>query len=150
MEKAKHLISQDSNATIAEIAAFIDGEVRAVETAPTFANPAIATTYELSVWRFQVVGGESEATAAKDITFKVWNTSTNLEYDVSATASFTGETTDVPSSPLLIQLTEVTAVTLGNVSLNVGESVDLSTYLTLTPTGARLPNNITWQLRVPE
>ncbi|MBQ9357779.1 MAG: Ig-like domain-containing protein [Prevotella sp.] len=130
-----------------EIAAFIDGQVRAVETAPTYANPAISTNRELSVWRFQVVGGTSEASANKEITFKVWNTSSTLEYDVTATATFTGETPQTPSSPLYIQLTELTSVSLNDIKLNVGETVDLSTYLTLTPAGAKLPNNISWSLR---
>ena len=65
-----------------EIAAFIDGTVRAVQTT-NFANQQ-----NPALWRFQVIGGKSESAANKKITFKLYNTNTGAEYTLSPTSVF--------------------------------------------------------------
>ena len=125
-----------------EIAAFIGDEVRAVETTPSFTNRKVETYAEMSVWRFRVVGGESEVN--ETITFKVYNSSSNAEYSVTAKTTFSGETGDIPSNPLIIQLSEPTSLSLSDFTLNVGETKNLLDVITVTPTGATLPENLEW------
>ncbi|MBQ8713554.1 MAG: hypothetical protein IJ551_12150 [Prevotella sp.] len=132
-----------------EIAAFIDGEVRAVETEPKYPNPAIQTNVEMSMWRFNVKGVAADLN--KSIVFKVYNKESGLEYDVDATATFTGETEEaVPSNPLLINLREPTSMQLEDFTLNVGETKDLLEVITFFPEGSAVPNNLVLEAIRPE
>ena len=82
----------------------------------------------------------------QSITFKVYDTYGEAEYDVHTLEPvyFTGETEAVPSSPVKLYLTKPGSINLNSFVMNVDESVDLTTKLTVTPEGADLPNNMTW------
>lgn len=125
-----------------EIAAFIDGQVRAVLSGPNYPKDG-----DKSFWRFPVVGGKSEADAQKTITFKVYNKSRNVEYSLATTATFVGEgdvSQGTPSNPILLRLKEPTTLSLADFTLNVGETQDLMDKLTITPAGADMPSAFTW------
>ena len=125
-----------------EIAAFIEGDVRAVATAPEFTMPGGPTV----LWRLRVKGTEGEASDMPDITFKVYNTSTRAEYAVEATLPFDGLTNEA-SDPFIIQLDEPTSLSLDEIRLNVGETCDLMELLNEQNT--LVPENIEW-IRIPE
>lgn len=136
--------------SIYEIAAYIDDDVRAVATEPAYVNPAVQTNEEISLWRFQVVGGQSELNS-KTITFKVYNSSTRLEYNVTATAPFDGERTGDASDPLLIQLSEPTSMTLADFTINVDETKNLLDVVTFLPEGSVNPNDVKLEaVRIPD
>lgn len=146
------LVSQDANASIDplafEVAAFIDGEVRAVATAVQ--NQAIAT-HVAYYFRMRVKGDLTDDNG-KSITFKAYNTETQLEYDATLVESplpitFDGETKDpgIPSNLRHLYLTEVTAISLPEViTIAKGETVDLLPYITVSPDGAKLSETATY------
>ncbi|MBR1791112.1 MAG: hypothetical protein IJ754_05100 [Bacteroidaceae bacterium] len=108
-------------------------------------------TYEAYLLRFRVEGSISPSgDLNKPITFKAYEKSTGREYDLemreTPLPTFTGETLDpgVPSNPRHLYLTPVSSITLSDITMNVGEEVDLMDYLNLDPENATLPNNISW------
>ena len=125
-----------------EIAAFVDGELRAIGTL----NPDLND----DIFVFRVKGDDSDA--GKTITFKAYNSETGVETDIvlketPLPVTYNGETLDpgTPSSPRHLYLSEATAVDLAKIiTLNKGESIDLTDYLTISPEGATIPNNLTW------
>ena len=108
-------------------------------------------TYEAYLLRFRVEGSITPSgDLNKPITFKAYEKRTGREYDLemreTPLPTFTGETLDpgVPSNPRHLYLTPVSSITLSDITMNVGEEVDLMDYLTLDPENATLPNNISW------
>lgn len=122
-----------------EIAAFIDGQVRAVLMEPNY-----SVLGQQVIWRFQVVGGQSEADAQKTITFKAYNKTRQVEYTLATTATFTGGNEGTASNPKVFQLKEPTALSLADFTLNVGETQNLMDKLTVTPADADMPSAFTW------
>ena len=126
-----------------EFAAFIGDELRGKGT--VMSNPFILTT-EAYILRFRVEGS-LDTDDGEFITFKAYNPSTGLEYDLTVNTEevmFTGETEAIPSSATQLGLTEPTSISLNNIYVNVGETVDPLQYVTVTPWYATLPNNIEW------
>ena len=123
-------VASERQLALFEFAAFVDGELRATADGSNLFTTADGGTQLL---RFRVEG-DATADYGKTITFKTFRNSTLLEYDLTVDEplpTFTGETLEpgVPSNPLQLKLTEVTAITLDNIVMNVGESIDLTDFL---------------------
>ena len=129
-----------------EIAAFIDDEVRAVVTCKRTVGGDAQNLFELVVR-----GNYDQAASAddgKDITFKLFNVMTGLEYDltVSSTVTFDGNWHGISSMPLTFSVVEVQTLSLADFEMNVGQTVDLMTMLVKDPANATMPNGITWSV----
>ena len=129
-----------------EFAAFIGDELRGKGT--VIRNNGIMEM-EAYMLRFRVDGSldPDDGDYGEAITFKAYNPSTGLEYDLMVNTEqpvFTGETDEIPSSAAQLELTEPTSISLNNIYVNVGETVDPLQYVTVTPWNATLPNNIGW------
>ena len=129
-----------------EFAAFIDDELRGKAT--VVLNVGVKTT-EAYMLRFRVDGSldPDDGDEGKAITFKAYNPSTDLEYDLTVNTEqpmFTGETVETPSTAAQLELTEPTGISLSDIVVNVGETVDPLRFVTVTPEGATVPNNIGW------
>ena len=124
-----------------QFAAFVGDELRGV-------GEVVHTNDGMPLLLFRIEGDLSSEQGAA-IAMKAWQTSSETEYDLgyaagAAAPTFTGETVGPPSSPVTITLTLPQSISLSDVRLNVGETVTLTDYLTVTPEGAALPNNLTW------
>lgn len=88
----------------------------------------------------------------KSITFKAYNRTTGVEFDLTMKEeplpTWTGETLDpgIPSNSRKLYVTEPASVSLPQtITINKGESIDLTDYITVLPEGAPIPNNLIWE-----
>ena len=93
------------------IGAFIDDVCRA-SAGPSTAN---GQTY----FTLRIKG--SSADNGKDISFKACDTTTGLEYDLTPTLAYTGESYQYPSEAVELTLNAATAITIGMV---IGRSTE--------------------------
>jgi hypothetical protein len=135
-------VTVTSNADVANfvLGAFIAGECRATATAeyPTTGNGTPLWT--LRVW------GDKAADLGKTINFKVYDPSTNMEYTLTNTLTFDGESHGPASSPIKLALTAPTSYSLHFTEAEMGKTYDLRNYVTVTPDGATLPDNLMWNV----
>lgn len=134
-------VTVTSNADVANfvLGAFIAGECRATATAE---YPTGSAT---PLWTL-VVQGDKAADLGKTINFKVYDQSTNMEYTLTNTLTFGGETHGQPSSPIEFALTAPTSYSLNFTEAEIGKTYDLRNYVTVTPDGATLPDNLMWNV----
>lgn len=133
-----------------EIAALVDGNVRAIVTGNTdsYAASEGATAADFNYFVFSIPGnftGTADTDNGKPITFKMYNSTTGLEYDLTSQAlTFDGARHGTQSALFELSVTEVTGITLSSyrIDMNWDEEVDLSNYPRLTPTNATVPNNL--------
>ncbi|MBQ8127227.1 MAG: hypothetical protein IJ176_02375 [Prevotella sp.] len=130
-----------------EIAALVNGEVRAIVFGNQQASPASTTAADYNYFLFSIPGNftTSEEDNGKAITFKMYNSTSGLEYDLSSPSiTFDGNRHGTTSALVELSVTEVTGITLSSyrIDMNWDEEVDLSTYPRLTPTNATVPNNL--------
>lgn len=135
-----------------EIAAFIDGEVRASTRGNDDVNPASAISTDYNYFVLNVQGNydkDAKADEGKTITFRMYNLATGIEYTLKSSISITfGAEKSYGSVGNLVELSaiEVTSISLKDIEMIVGNSVDLTTYLTLTPSNATMPDNVEWSV----
>lgn len=122
-----------------EVAAFVGDECRA------WTNP---TENDLGQWTVIIAvpsASETGADVGKAITFRIYNKDTRKEYtlNTSSAVTWTGESTKTTFS-----LKAATGVTLSAIEMNVGETKDLMTCMTVVPEGGCLPLNmpISWTM----
>lgn len=128
-----------------DVAAFIGDEVRALGVYN------VDVTSSSSYFKVRVKGTLATDNG-KSITFKAYNRSTQLEYDLTLKESplpitFDGETKDpgIPSNMRKLYISEITDISLpDDITITKGQTVNLLDYITVTPAGATLPNNLTW------
>ncbi len=130
-----------------EVAAFVDGELRAVATAK--ANPAISTHADYNYFELNIKGNfdqDAKEDNGKAITFKMYNSSTGAEYDLtSAAITFDGKLHGTPSSLFELSASEVTGLWIDSpIYITKGTTLDLTPYVHPIPETATLPNNIVW------
>lgn len=130
-----------------EIAALVNGEVRAIVFGNQQASPAITTAADYNYFLFSIPGNftTSEEDNGKAITFKMYNSTSGLEYDLtSPSITFDGKRHGTTSDLVELSVTEVTGITLSSyrIDMNWDEEIDLSYYPRLTPTNATVPNNL--------
>ena len=132
-----------------EVAAFIGSEVRACQMGSEFYHPQ---TQDANFFALTVRGNFDQAGTAdngKTITFKMYNHITGIEYNLTATKTCKFDPEQMigtAGDPVELKAVEVTDLTMADFSMKVGETVTLTTHLTLTPSNATMPNNIQWQL----
>ena len=120
------------------IGAFIDGECRA-SVLPT--ATATSQLYTIRVW------GDRSRDKGKTIPFKACDpvSDRGLEYTLGLTLQFNEEFTyGKPSEPLEFVLTSPMSYTLEVPELSVGFTYNLLDFLTVSPTGAIIPDNLVW------
>lgn len=135
-----------------EIAALVNGEVRAIVFGNQQVSPASTTAADYNYFEFRIPGNFDNAGTSdngKAITFKMYNSTTGLEYDLTSPAiSFsTNGSHGTLSSLVELSCTEVTGISApARVHMNFNETYDISTQVSLTPAGATMPNNaaFTW------
>ena len=134
------MLQSDVDYSNFEFAAFVDGVLAGVSTLDLLPD----TKKAILVFRI-----EGDAASGGEISFKVYNTASQLEYDLYYQGEapwFTGETLYEPSSPLHLTLDEPSTITLSDIEVNVDDVVDLTNYLTIDPYTANVPNNLTWEI----
>jgi len=125
-----------------EFAAFIGDEIRGL------AEVVSSNDGGTTLLKFRVEGDATEAgDLGKAISFKVYNTTSQNEYDLTLDEplpQFTGETLEpgIPSNPLSLYLIEMTSMTISDAYLNIDDVVDMRSYMQITPANANWPNNI--------
>ena len=89
----------------------------------------------------------NEALVGKTIEFRAYNYESKLEYALTPSQTITFQLTGTygyPSNTVTLTLKAATSYSLADVELEVGETVDLRNYLTMTPSDATLPLNAEW------
>lgn len=119
-----------------EIGAFIDGECRAQ-----------GTTSDSRLFLFRV-GGTSEELNSKEITFKFYYYMTNAEYEIKtkdgSKVMFDGESHAYPSDAIVLSLTAATSYSMPDLTIKVGDEVNLLDRLVTEPENAQVPDNAYW------
>ena len=121
------------------VGAFIDDECRASSSSET------TPSGELYVIRVQ---GDQDLDNGKPITFKVCDTSTGNEYPLTCAqaVTFNNATYGYPSGGVQLSLTVATSYTLDFTEAEVGHEYDVTTFLTVEPQGAVIPENAEWSI----
>ena len=123
------------------LGAFIDGECRGL------VRSEFGTSGSFYYFPLRIKGTSSDQ--GKSVTFRFRNTD-GLEYVIQPqNGTFTydnGATTGIPSNlfKLLFQQPRTYSLTQQNISVNVGESVDMMQYIRFIPENASVPMNIEW------
>jgi hypothetical protein len=124
------------------LGAFIDGVCRGQQY--TELSSASAGTYS---WYFPIRIGGTSADNGKNITFKLWSFD-GTEYAVSGTPVITYQneaTLYQPSDCYGLLFKAATELSLpSEITVDVGETIDLLPLITVTPAGANMPTNLTW------
>ena len=132
-----------SNVDVANfvMGAFISGECRALayaEADPTGAGGPL-------LWTLRVLGDKTDD-LNKTISFKAYDGNTNLEYTLTTTLQFDGETQGTPSSPITFSFKVPESYALNFTEAELGKTYDLRNYLTVDPVTAVVPDNLTWNV----
>lgn len=134
--------TDDFNPFNYNVAAFIEGEIRALGE---------YKRDNAGIYFLFVVKGDVKD-MGKSITFKAYNTTTKAEYDIilkdTPKPTYNGETQEqgIPSNLYKLYLPmEVTEIKLPEtITVAKGGTIDMAKQITVTPTGATLPNNLVW------
>ena len=134
-----------------EVAAFVENsdgieEVRAVTMGTE--NPAIKDYADYNYYPLRVKG-DPDADDGKPITFKMY-TPQGMEYDLTAVGeniTWDGEMHGTASALYELSAVEMTSFSLPElITMNVGETLDLTTQVTFTPEDATRPNTpFSWE-----
>lgn len=122
-----------------EVAAFIDGECRAVAEA--------SSTGDGLLFVLRVVGSRN-TDHGKKMEFCIYERSTALEFNLSAGSDvfFTGESEGMPSHPIALSYASPSSLAVADIHLLTGQTVDLYDYLVVAPENSTLPNGISWSV----
>ena len=132
------------------LGAFVGDECRAVATPVGRTNgegTTVVTTYIYTL-RIAVKEGEDDQTVNFALKCSDLNGYTVTEYTLSETVTVNASdgTINYPSDPFTIRFTPVTSVSLPEtITIDKGDKVNLTDELILTPEGANLPDEITWE-----
>jgi hypothetical protein len=124
------------------LGAFIDGVCRGQQYTEFSSASAGASS-----WYFPIRIGGTSADNGKNITFKLWSFD-GTEYAVSGTPVLTYQneaTLYQPSDCYGLLFKAATELSLpSEITVDVGETIDLLPLITVTPAGANMPTNLTW------
>ncbi len=141
-----------------EIAALVDGKVRAIVFGNQQASPASTTAADYNYFLFSIPGNftTSEEDNGKAITFKMYNSTSGLEYDLSSPSlTFDGNRHGTSSELTELSVTEVTGLSIKQlyrstrININWDETYDIKDRIQLNPSGATQPNNLNYTFEVP-
>ena len=125
------------------VAAFIDGDCRA-SVYPS-STPAQGFLYEIRVQ------GDRDNDSGKPIAFKVYDPMSGCEYPLTSNQSVTfanDGTYGYPSGGVQLSLTAATSYQLNLSEIEVGRDYDVTSFLTVQPAGAVIPDNVEWRLSI--
>ena len=135
-----------------EIAALVDGNVRAIVLGNTDswgAPGAEAGDYNYFVFRIPGNFTTSDEDNGKAITFKMYNSTTGLEYNLtSPTITFDGQRHGTTSNLVQLSVTEVRGIQPTNIYMNWDAEINVSSYVSYYPTNATRPNNLEYVFSV--
>lgn len=125
-----------------EVAAFIGDDVRGIGD--------FRESDSGGYFIFRVKGSDDDM--GQSITFKAYNTQTQIETDVELREqplpiTYDGETKDpgTPSNLRHLYITEIESISLPEtLTLAKGGTLNLTQYITVAPEGAKLPAQLTW------
>lgn len=124
------------------LGAFIDGVCRGQQYTELSPVSTVASS-----WYFPIRIGGTSADNGKNITFKLWSLE-GVEYAVSGTPVLTYQneaTLYQPSNCYGLLFKAATGLSLpSEITVDVGETIDLLPLITVTPAGANMPTNLTW------
>ena len=89
----------------------------------------------------------NEDLVGKTIEFRAYNPSSDLEFALTPSQTITFQLTGtygLPYQPVTLTLKAPTSYSLADIEVEVGKSVNLLDYLTMTPSDATLPLNLVW------
>ena len=124
----------DANASSYEVGAFVDGVC--------IGN---AKPMESQIYIIRARGNED--LVGKTIEFRAYNPSSDLEFALTPSQTITFQLTGtygLPYQPVTLTLKAPTSYSLADIEVEVGKSVNLLDYLTMTPSDATLPLNLVW------
>lgn len=128
-----------------EVAAFVANEEYPRATGFVTVSPQ-SGVYQVTL---QVKGNidPGDDDEGKPITFLVYNGNTGCVYNLASSLDITWQA-EAPTFRPAFTLTAVTSVTLQPITMNVGESVDLTDYITKVPANGSMPINFefSWDL----
>ena len=127
------------------LGAFIEGVCRASASAE-YSEPTGGGDI---VWTLRVQGDKT-GDLGKNISFKVYDPSTNLEYTLTTTLLFNGESHGLPSSPINFSFKVPETYTLNFTEAELGKTYNLLEYVNVTPEDALKPDNLTWHVYTSE
>ena len=123
------------------VAAFVNGECRAVDDAGT-------ETQGVFYYTLNVRGTNDEVTSQPTITFKVYDKTEGLTYSPTEQATFDGESHGYPSNLFNVNLASITSIKeITPITISVGQTVNLMDYLSIVPPQATAPD-VTWTYTV--
>ena len=135
-----------------QVAAFIEGECHSIAMEGQSDN--------VSYWLSKGGGREdysnwfvlkipySSARSGKSITFKMYNNNTGLEYTLKNDDGIRSIGINMGSdeNPIVLKAVEMTDMAFNNFEMKVNSMQDLSSKLTLSPSGATCPNNLEFDI----
>ena len=127
------------------LGAFIEGVCRASASAE-YSEPTGGGDI---VWTLRVQGDKT-GDLGKNISFKVYDPNTNLEYTLTTTLLFNGESHGLPSSPINFSFKVPETYTLNFTEAELGKTYNLLEYVNVTPEDALKPDNLTWHVYTSE
>lgn len=132
-----------------EVAAFIDDECYALSlgTEPNmdYADPSIVYNwFPLTVYSY------NSTDRSKNLSFKVFNHNTGIEYNLAFDGSYRilGVNYGSTTSPVEMKVIEPSSMSL-DFDMYAGSTESLDSKLTFTPANATCPNNLYWRIDSP-
>jgi hypothetical protein len=135
-----------------EVAAFVDGECRAINRGLEWNTYNTDREDYYNYFPLEVQGNYgSTSDVGKTITFKVYSHKMGLEYNLKTTQTikFDGEThgsNNGFNELIPLSCTELHNFGMNDFEMSLNSTVDLASYLILTPSDATIPNNLAFSI----
>ena len=131
-----------------QVAAFIEGECHAIASEGENSDSGYWDEREDYYNWFVLQIPYSSARSGKPITFKMYNSSTGLEYTLKNDDNIRsiGINYGTDTSPIVLKAVEVNSMSFNDFEMKVNHMQDLSSKLTLSPSNATCPNNLEFEI----
>ena len=131
-----------------QVAAFIEGECHAIASEGENSDSGYWDEREDYYNWFVLKIPYSSARSGKPITFKMYNSSTGLEYTLKNDDNIRSIGIDMgkDTKPIVLKAVEMTDMDFNNFTMKVNNMQDLSAKLTFSPNNATCPNNLEFRI----
>ena len=131
-----------------QVAAFIEGECHAIASEGENSDSGYWDEREDYYNWFVLKIPYSSARSGKPITFKMYNSSTGLEYTLKNDDNIRsiGINMGSDTNPIVLKAVEMTDMDFNNFTMKVNNMQDLSAKLTFSPNNATCPNNLEFRI----
>ena len=131
-----------------QVAAFIEGECHAIASEGENSDSGYWDEREDYYNWFVLQIPYSSARRGKPITFKMYNSSTGLEYTLKNDDNIRsiGINMGTDTKPIVLKAVEMTDMDFNNFTMKVNNMQDLSAKLTFSPNNATCPNNLEFRI----